>query len=458
MNNAQTQEAILYKKVPVPDAFLSVGADGRRYGGDARIGDLTGDGNVDFLVYQSLGGIKPCFLGAFDLAGEPIWSVGDRGFTLPDADGGDPLCAVAPDRPGPVAIYDLDRDGAAEVVCILMDFDARSTSPWHMGETRLTLLDGRTGKVKRQAAPEAFSRCTAWVDGEIHQSNYVHQRLMIANFRGTPQPQDFMVKLGDTVLAFTHELEVLWTYTKDRWYRYPGHSAYIPAVGDLDGDGRDEVNGGHFGLDHDGSVLWEKDLGVNMDAVLVEEWDGDASDGKEAIVSGEGLVMDGRGNPILHLGREVVPHGQEVRYGDVRPDSPGPELIIRYNGHTPDLMVVSHTGEVLCRFQADLSPNNTGLEVVRWGGDADWIYSPAALFDGHGRKRVTFPGLPPPVGGRMGWYHCFPADVCGDEREEVILYNPDSDSVYLYTPAPFDPAAFRGYRHTARQYNTRLID
>jgi hypothetical protein len=77
MNHAQTEEAILYKKVSVPDAFLSVGTGGRRYGGDIRIGDLTGDGNVDFLVYKSLGGIKPCFLGAFDLAGAPLWSVGD---------------------------------------------------------------------------------------------------------------------------------------------------------------------------------------------------------------------------------------------------------------------------------------------------------------------------------------------------------------------------------------------
>ena len=58
----------------------------------------------------------------------------------------------------------------------------------------------------------------------------------------------------------------------------------------------------------------------------------------------------------------------------------------------------------------------------------------------------------------MGWYHCFPADVCGDERDEVILYDPYQDSVHIYTPAPLNPAAFTGYRHTDRQMNTRLID
>ena len=73
--------ALLYKKVALPDEFLR-----EHTGGDIRIGDLTGDGQVDFLVYNALGGIKPCFLGAFSLAGEPLWAVGDRDFTALDAD------------------------------------------------------------------------------------------------------------------------------------------------------------------------------------------------------------------------------------------------------------------------------------------------------------------------------------------------------------------------------------
>jgi hypothetical protein len=58
----------------------------------------------------------------------------------------------------------------------------------------------------------------------------------------------------------------------------------------------------------------------------------------------------------------------------------------------------------------------------------------------------------------MGWYHCFPADVCGDGREEVILYDPNQDRVHIYTQEPPKDSAFAGYRHTARQYNARLID
>ena len=458
-NKSQTPEsAILYKKIRIPDAFISEDANGR-WGGDLRIGDLTGDGVVDFLVYKSLGGMKPCFLGAFTLDGEPIWSVGDKNLTVADADGTDTLRTLSPDRPGPVTVYDIDQDGCAEVICFLVDFDVERTSKWHLDAIDLVILDGKTGEVKKKASPPELRRCNAYVDGELHISNYAHHRLMIANFSGNTRPQDFVVKLGNDLLAFNHELEILWRYT-NKWYRYSKHSAYIPAVGDLDGDGRDEVNGGHFGLDHDGSVLWEKYLGDNMDAVLVEEWDGDTQNGKEAILSGWGQVLDGRGNPLLKLGEELVPHGQEIRYGDVRLDSPGPELVIRYNGHHPDLMVVSNSGEVLSRFRVDESPNNTGLEIIHWNGEdaADLIYSPAALYDGYGRKVVTFPDLPPATGGKMGWYHCFPANVCGDAREEVILYDPYSDAIYIYTPTPFDSAAFRGYRHTPRQYNARLID
>ena len=44
----------------------------------------------------------------------------------------------------------------------------------------------------------------------------------------------------------------------------------------------------------------------------------------------------------------------------------------------------------------------------------------------------------------MAWYHCIPADVCGDEREDIILYNPWSPEIWIYTQEPFDANAFAG--------------
>ncbi|MDE0636077.1 MAG: hypothetical protein OXI43_09560 [Candidatus Poribacteria bacterium] len=446
--------AHLYKRIAIPDAFLNETA-GRTWGGDIRIGDLTGNGAVDFLVYKSLGGIHPCFLGAWTLEGEPLWSLGDKHLEIRDVDTEDnALTTLSPDRPGPVAIYDIDADGQAEVICFWIDSDVTQASKWDLSAIRLMILDGATGAIKHSAVCEELRQCNADADGERHIPNYVHQRLMIANFSGNLQPQDFVVKVGVNVLAFNHKLELLWQYT-DRWFRYPKHSAYIPAVGDFNCDGLDEVNGGNFGLAADGTVLWDEYLGENIDSVLVEEWNGE----NRAILSGGGQVVDAEGNPVFSLGFDVVPHGQEVRYGNLLPDA-SPNLVIRYNGHHPDLIVVDNSGQIRSRFRVDETPNNTGLEVIRWhgSGNPELIYSPAALYDGRGNKVVTFPDLPPPTGGKMGWYHCFPADVCGDAREEVILYDPYSDAVYIYTPHPFAPDLFEDYQHTARQYNTRLID
>ncbi len=448
------QAAHLFKRVAIPDAFLNKTEVGS-WGGDIRIGDLTGDGNVDFLVYKSLGGIHPCFLGAFTFEGEPLWSRGDKHLEISDADVKDTtLKTLSPDRPGPVAIYDIDSDGQTEVICFWVDTNVSETSKWDLSAVHLMILDGATGDVKLSAVSDPLRQCNVYVDGERHIPNYVHQRLMIANLSGNAHPQDFIVKVGVNILAFNHKLELLWQHT-DRWFRYPKHSAYIPAVGDFNDDGLDEVNGGNFGLSADGTVLWDEYLGDNIDSVLVEEWDGKM----RAILSGGGQVLDATGKPVLSLGFDVVPHGQEIRCGNVLSDNT-PNLVIRYNGHHPDLIVVDITGDIRSRFKVDETPNNTGLEIIPWNGpdNPELIYSPAALYDGEGNKIITFPDLPLPTGGKMGWYHCFPADVCGDAREEVILYDPYSDAVYIYTPHPFQPDQFEGYQHTSRQYNARLMD
>ena len=84
-----------------------------------------------------------------------------------------------------------------------------------------------------------------------------------------------------------------------------------------------------------------------MDSVAITPWD----NGKlRAICSGAGHILDEKGNVILRLGEQLVPHGQEARVADFDPESPGPEMIIRYNGHSPNVMVVANTGSILRRF------------------------------------------------------------------------------------------------------------
>lgn len=426
---------ILYKKVAIPDQLVAESRYGT-FGGDIRVGDLTGSGEMDFLVYRTVDGVKPCFIGAFNLYGEVLWQKGKGG--------------EQPARPGPVAVYDIDGDGDAEVICFFHDPTVSSPSE-SMKDVFVQILNGKTGKTKREARPREFTQC------EGSGANWVHQRILIANLRGQPTPQDFIVKLGKKVLAFDDHLKVLWTYANP-WVEYGRCPAYIPCVGDIDGDGNDEVYGGYFILDEDGAVLWEKQLGRNMDSVTIAAWE----DGKlRAFGSGHGHVIDHEGNIILVLGEETVPHGQELRVGRFDGTVPGPQMMIRYNGHTPEVMLVGEKGTVIRRFRINESPNNTGMEAVFWDGrDAPaLLYNGGSLWRGNGEKFSDLPGLPQVKGDqRQGWYHCIPIDSFESPGEDILVYNPWDRYIFLYTKTGQDGSVLKSFSAGPRQYNVRLMD
>jgi hypothetical protein len=71
----------------------------------------------------------------------------------------------------------------------------------------------------------------------------------------------------------------------------------------------------------------------------------------------------------------------------------------------------------------------------------------------------VLPGLPEPEPiGRMSWHHCISADVCGDAREEVVVFNPWEDAIFIYTQGDNDVGQERDYKAGPRQYNPRLMD
>jgi hypothetical protein len=428
----------LLRKIEVPEAFRvaqTVNGVARIFAGDVRVG------RQGFVVYRSVdcahdeGGMKPCFLGAFDWQGQPLWQVGAGG--------------TQPCRPGPVAMYDLDGDGTDEVLCFFVDPKV-AAAPESMANVAVQLRSGATGSVLRQAAPPELQACAG------RGPNWCHQRLLLANLRGLGRARDFVVKLGTVVLAFDEDLRVLWRY-ECPWSEYGRCPAYIPAVGDIDGDGRDEVNGGYYLLDHDGRVLWEKAWAPNMDSVAICPWD---QGHMRAIGSGGGHVFDAAGNVVLCLGEDLVPHGQEARVARFDPDDPEPQMAVRWNAHDPALLVANTRGEVVARCQLNPSPNNTGMEAIHPAGPEACaiLHNGGMVWNPLTGDHLRLPDLPEPEPvGRMSWYHCIPVALWEDGGEGMVLYNPWEPCVRLYAPAS---RAGRSWlpRADERQYNPRLMD
>lgn len=450
---ADYQEVWLHRQIDIPGEFLT--RDGTSaFGGDIRIGDVSGDGICDFVVYRSAqggesrqhqGGIKPCFIAAFDIDGKALWQHGKEG--------------EQPVRPGPVAVYDFDGDGSAEIVCLWHRPDSESPSNWlSLSDVVIQIRDGESGYALRERAiPEIASLKT----GSPKLYTWPHQRILIANFRGLDRPRDLLLKVGATYVAITDKLEVLWTYR----YRLENEERFppkFPAIGDMDGDGRDEVHGGYFLLSHEGEVHWTLEMSKYMDSVTIDVWD---SPYIRAISSGTPQVMGFSSEPILALGDGTVPHGQELRVANFIASSPGMELAIRNQGHNTRILVVSRQGSILRDFDLNEVPNDTGMESVYLRGRE----KPALLFNGNRlwdlekQTAAELPGLPKANGKavhRMGFYHAIPADLTGDGNEDLVVYEPTSTRVFVY--AMDDPANsavhIERFISGPRQYNPRLMD
>jgi hypothetical protein len=441
MVGPDSEKPVLSKKIPVPES-LRTRSHGLVYGGDIRIGDLQNNRQAAFIVYRAAvfqdgGATQPCFLGAFTQDGDVLWTKGEGGFQ--------------PNRPGPVVIHDIDADGNTEVITLFMN-DPDLADPYSMNNVTIQILNGETGKIERIASPPELTSSR----GE--GPNWVHQRILIANLSGNKTPQDLIIKLGTKIIAFNHDLNVLWTY-ENNWNEYQNCPAYIPSVGDMDNDGLDEINGGYYVLNADGKPVWEKKLGKNMDSVTINSWDHKQK--KRAFGSGFGLVLDKTGNMILNLGEETVPHGQELRVADFDENLPGNEMVIRYNGHNEQVILVGNDGKIIQRFNLNRSPNNTGMEVVYWSGTGKpaRLYNGGMLWKGDGSLFFELPGLPGEQGERrQGWYHCIPADIVNDGGEEAIVYNPWRYEIFVFSRDQSPSGTFQGYQATSRQYNVRLMD
>ena len=415
-------------------------------------GDLTGDGRVDFLLYREGPQTTPGFMAAVDHDGKFLWELGDRTLNKHQNDG----VWKEPALRGIAFAYDVDRDGKSEVV----------TEYWKDEKPMLYVLDGATGRILH----ERESPLNLQIRGG--KRSRCHPVGRVAFLDGKDKPPSIVLKYGASnfvpcyATALDAKLRILWEIKGSR--HAMGH---VPTVGDVDADGRDEIIFGTLLADEKGDILWEKEVERHADCTVIA--DVHPSPGQEVLISicstGPAFCMSADGKMLWEKTRKDVPHGQGIWVGNFIDEAPGPEVIILRSGHVGDFITVrGRDGEQLAAFRQ--TKNYEGYPdfpcVVNWKGTGEhslWIPIDRTVVDGYGRVVADLGDHEPMVKEWLQWgeskshiaVQAFAVDLCGDEREELILYQPyNGQAIFIFTQEDSNGRK-KPYVHEKDAYNIR---
>ncbi|MCM1313099.1 MAG: rhamnogalacturonan lyase [Bacteroides sp.] len=473
-------------KPDAPDSYIPIKLDkpadgvtpsGQIYSysaNDASVGDVDGDGEYEIILKwepsnahdnSHEGYTGNVYIDCYKLSGEKLWRI-DLG---PNIRAGAHYTQFM--------VYDFDNDGCAEIVmktgdgtvdgqghCIgdpaadyrfsgvidkLIDGKMRPKKVRVEGRILtgpeyLTVFNGRTGAamqtvdyVPNRGNPEdwgdsygnrcdRFLACVAYLDG-IHPS--------VVMCRGY---------YTRTVLAAYDwdgkELSLRWVFDTDdeAWHNYAGQGNHNLRVGDVDGDGCDEITYGSMAVDHDGRGLYNTGMGHGdaihqyaflPDSERLQIWDvhenkRDGSDFRDAAT----------GEIIFQL-----PDKTDVGRGmaaDIDPENYGLEMWSSASGGIRNVK-----GEVIAN-PVRMSINS----AVWWDGDLlrelldkgrvtkyDWREKQVYTLQDF-RDECTFNN-----GTKSN--PCLSADILGDWREEIVLRTFDSSELRVYMTTI--PTAYR---------------
>ena len=414
---------------------------------DASIGDVDSDGEYEIILKWDPsnahdnshdGYTGPVIFDCYKLNGQHLWRI-DLGKNV---------------RAGAhytqFMVYDLDGDGRAEVVMktsdgtvdgtgkMIGDADADYRNPQGRiltGSEYLTVFNGLTGAAmktidyipergnlmdwgdNRANRSDRFLACVAYLDG-VHPSVVMcrgyYTRTVLAAF-------DWDGK----------ELKQRWIFDSNNpgCEDYAGQGNHNLRVGDVDGDGCDEIIYGSCAIDHNGKGLYSTGMG-HGDAIHLTHFDPSRKglqvwDCHENKRDGS-TYRDAATGEILFQIKSNTDVGRCMA-ADIDPTYPGVEMWSLASGG-----IRSVKGEVVKERVRGLSCNM----AVWWDGDLlrelldknivskyNWekgICERIAIFEGalsnNGTKATP----------------CLQGDIIGDWREEVLLRTADNTALRLY--------------------------
>lgn len=403
------------------------------------VAELNGDGKPDFLV------TRRGHLAALDNSGVVLWKKKVAVAVTSQSENNG-----LPGHNGPgVGAGDLDGDERTEVIFPLLD-------------GTIVVVDGETGRVEASVKPAVPEGAERW------------ELAMVTDFRGEGD-RDVLLqatnkkgyRTGRYLRAYSYE-----ALRKERvplWERddYVGCAHNGARVADLDGDGRDEVLGEMI-LSHEGKFLARaaKYKG-HMDSVFVADVD-PGEDGLEIVLLEEGsnyLQIVGMEGPIWRKEfRRQEP--QNAAVGRFKQGSD--EIFIwcrsRYNEHQKPFVFNSKGEKVFDYAMDDLAPKGwtaSGVEVIH---TIDWTGEEAQMACGKERHKSGDVCVFEPLTGKFVLRltekaeRLYVADVFGDWREEIVVWN--GAELHVYENAAKNPRpgekrkwAERNYRRLKQCHN-----
>ncbi|HEY6403489.1 MAG TPA: Ig-like domain-containing protein, partial [Blastocatellia bacterium] len=288
-----------YLRLPLqvpPPGVTPVGENYTYSPNDASVGDLDGDGEYEIILKWDPSNSKDnsqsgytgnVYLDAYKLDGARLWRI-DLGRNI---------------RAGAhytqFQVYDLDGDGKAEVACKTADgtvdgvgavigdanADYRNSAGFILdGPEFLTIFNGQTGAALATASYVVpRGNAGAWGD---NNGNRVDRFLAGVAYLDGQRPSLVMARgyYTRTVLAAWNwrdgALSNIWTFdtghtgTENQYAAWRGQGNHNLSVGDVDGDGKDEIMYGACAIDDDGTGLFSTGL-AHGDAIHMSDMDPD---------------------------------------------------------------------------------------------------------------------------------------------------------------------------------------
>lgn len=425
----ETSAAVRAEPVAGPTAFRRIRLQGNYRFDKVGIGDLDGDGALDFVIKQP-----------HQVSDPGVWRPSEDTFKL-EAYRSDGTFLWRRDLGwnieqgvwwSPMLVYDFDGDGRAEVAVKTAptDVDYRDeTGRVTRGPEWCSILDGRTGRELARVDWPERGRVADWGDPN---NNRASRHLMGVAYLDGRRPALLLLR-GTYTKMVVHayhfqdgRLVPVWKWCgDDEQPPVRGQGMHGVHTVDLDGDGRDEIVLGAAVLRPTGRILWNLGMGhpdaVYVSDVLPHRHGLEIMYGFETRQPRHGIcLVDARTGRLIWGCDHPTDHvHSQGMFGDFDPTNPGPEFYCGEKFKSDRWTYSARDGRLLTREDlGSLSPY-----AIWWAdGWTRWVAVRGRIGPYHGTARDAYEGRVVAVG-----------DVLGDWREELLTCLPGELRIYTTT-------------------------